>query len=157
MPFLITITGDTQGLFKGESLLPGEANQSVGLGFSYEVNAPLDPATGLPTGKRVHSPIKITKAVGIASPQILLALINNEGITDARFDFFRTNAAGVKNVVYTVRISSAHVVDVTQQLDAQSSPGQPLDGIEYETVSFTFGKIEISDPVGQETVSDDIA
>ena len=157
MPFLITITGASQGIFKGESLLPGEANQSIGLGFSYEVNATLDPNSGLPTGKRVHSPIKITKKVGVASPQIFTALVNNEGITEARFDFYQTNAAGVKDIVYTVRLSSAHIVDVTQQLDPVSAPGQPLDGIEYETVSFTFGKIEISDPVGQESASDDIA
>ena len=44
MPFLITITGASQGIFKGESLLPTEPNQSVGLGFFYEVNAVLDPA-----------------------------------------------------------------------------------------------------------------
>lgn len=157
MPFLITITGATQGIFKGESLLPGEANQSIGLGFSYEVNATLDPATGLPTGKRVHSPIKITKAVGVASPQIFAALVNNEAITEARFDFFKTGAAGVKNIVYSVRISTAHIVDVTQQLDPVSAPGQPLDGIEYENVSFTFGRIEISDPIGAESESDDVS
>jgi type VI protein secretion system component Hcp len=63
---------------------------------------------------------------------------------------------GVKNIIYTVRISNAHVVDVTQQLEAVSAPGQPLDGIESETVSFTFGTIEITDPIGQETASDDI-
>ena len=157
MPFLITITGATQGIFKGESLLAAEANQSIALGFSYEVNAPLDPATGLPTGKRVHSPIKITKAVGVASPQIFTALVNNEAITEARFDFFKTGAAGVKTTVYSVRISTAHIVDVTQQMDPVSSPGQPLDGIEFETVSFTFGKIEISDTVGAQSASDDIA
>lgn len=155
MPFLITITGAVQGLFKGESLAPGEANQSVGLGFSYEVSATLD-ANGQPTGKRVHGPIKITKAVGVASPAIFAALVNNEGITEARFDFFRTNAAGVKNIVYTVRLTDAHIVDVTQQLDPASNPGQPLDGIEYEIVSFTFAKIEITDPVGQQAVEDDI-
>jgi len=156
MPFLITITGAAQGLFKGESLAPGEANQSIGLGFSYEVNVPADPGTGLPTGKRVHAPIRITKAVGVASPQIFDALVNNETISEARFDFLKTTAAGVKNIVYTIRLSNAHIVDVTQVLDAASSPGQPLDGIEYEKVAFTFGKIEISDPVGQQTVTDQI-
>jgi type VI secretion system secreted protein Hcp len=155
MPFLITITGAAQGLFKGESLLPAEANQSLGLGFSYEVNATLDPVTGLPTGKRVHSPIRVTKAVGVASPQIFTALVTNEAITEARFDFFKTGPAGVKTVIYSVRISTAHIVDVTQALDPASSPGQPLDGIEYETVSFTFGKIEISDPVGAGAALDD--
>ena len=154
MPFLITITGAKQGLFKGESLLPGEANQSIGLGYSYEVNAPVDPLTRLPTGKRVHSPIKITKAVGAASPQIFKALVDREAITEARFDFYKTDAAGVKNVIYSVTISTALIVDVTQQMDPVSSPGQPLDGIEYETVSFVFGKIEISDPVDGESAVD---
>jgi type VI secretion system Hcp family effector len=156
MPFLITITGDKQGLFKGESLAPGEANQSIGLGFTYDVKMPTDPGTGLPTGKRAHGPIAITNAVGVSSPQIFMALVDNETITEARFDFFRTSAAGVKNIVYTVRVSSAHIVDLRQALDVTTSPGQPLDGIEYETVSFTFGKIEISDPVGGQTAGDDI-
>jgi type VI secretion system Hcp family effector len=156
MPFLITITGAVQGLFKGESLVPGEDNQSIGLGFSYDVSVPTDPDSGLPTGKRRHAPIRITKAVGVASPQIFRALVDNETISEARFDFFKINAAGVKDVVYIVRISNAHIVDVKQTIDPTSNPGQPLDGIEYETVAFTFGKFEISDPVGMQDVTDNI-
>jgi hypothetical protein len=107
--------------------MPQKPIKRIGQGFSYEVNVPVE--------SNHRAPIRKTSPF---SDQDHL---------------FKTGAGGVKKVVCSIRISSAHIVDVTQQMDSVNSPGQPLDGIEHWTVFFTFGKIEISHPVGAGTAS----
>ena len=157
MPFLISITGAQQGAFKGESLRQDQAGKTVGLGFSYEVKNPRDPLTAQPTGKRQHLPITIIKAVGISSPQIFQAWATNERLNTVLFEFFKTNAQGADAVVYTVKLTNAAVSNIQQKLDASNQPGQPLDGIEYEAVSFVFEKIEVNSVLGQTSAEDSLA
>ena len=81
--FYMTIEGTKQGKFKGGSTQKGKGalSYSDGMechGFSYQVVAPIDPATGQPVGRRRHNPIKITKDTDSASPLLLQTLAMNE-------------------------------------------------------------------------------
>src|SRR4249920_960420 len=70
----ISVKGQKQGPFKGEALQKGAEGKIAGLKFRHELMSPRDPASGLPTGKRQHRPVIITKEWGAASPQLFQAL-----------------------------------------------------------------------------------
>ena len=59
--FYVAIEGTKQGKFKGDNRSKAHKDQITGLAFDYEVISPRDLASGLPTGKRQHKPVTITK------------------------------------------------------------------------------------------------
>jgi Type VI secretion system effector, Hcp len=79
LPFTgtIAITGQKQGQFQGSH---GPTIPIDAIGHEMIVS-PRDPASGLPTGKRQHEPIAITKEIDKSSPLILGALVTNETLT----------------------------------------------------------------------------
>ena len=52
--------------------------------FTEGVVSPRDPASGLPTGKRSHKPLTITKQIDAASPLLYNACVTNENLTAGR-------------------------------------------------------------------------
>jgi type VI secretion system secreted protein Hcp len=74
--FYATVTGAKQGAFKDESPSADFKGKIPGVDFSYGVESPREPATGLPTGKRQHHPVIFTKLWGASSPQFYDAAFN---------------------------------------------------------------------------------
>ena len=58
---------------KGKSVVAGPTP----LSFEYEVKAPRDAASGLPTGKRQHKPMTITKEWDKSSPKNIITITEN--------------------------------------------------------------------------------
>jgi len=94
------VTGQKQGMF---SQSPIEVT-----GFSHEVVSPRDPATGLPTGKRQHEPVVITKQLDATTPLFLNALVENENLTNVTIGL----SEGGQEVV-TVVLTNASISDYT--------------------------------------------
>ena len=100
--FYLTVTGRKQGQFKSESTEPGRKDKWIpALGFEMAVEAPHDPQSGLPTGKRRYSPVRIVKEWGAASPQALTALATNEVLTNVTMQFVRAAADGIEATYQT--------------------------------------------------------
>jgi type VI secretion system secreted protein Hcp len=136
--FSVTIVGQKQGPF------PGTKGAGIGgLRLSYLLKSPRDPASGLPTGKRVHTPVVFTKVVGTASPQIFQALASNEPLTSVVI----TAPGG-----YTIKLTNANVSEVKQYTEVVNGATAVL-----EDVSFTFQKIEVRDPATGAVAADDWA
>jgi len=112
----MSVTGQRQGQF---STAPIEI-----IGFSHEVISPRDAASGLPTGKRQHKPLVITKELDKTSPLLMAALFTNETL-DVSIDL-------------TVPGKGAHAVTV--HLTNASLASRSQEGTS-ETVSFTYKKI----------------
>jgi type VI secretion system secreted protein Hcp len=146
----VTMVGAKQGQFKGETTQKGEEGKLIGLGFGFELNSPRDASTGFPTGRRQFKPVTFVKEWGAATPQILNALSTNENLTSVLFEFVKSEADGKSSVFQTVKLTDASVSDVTQ---STSAIGSPLH--EYETISLTFRKIEITNNIGKTTYQDD--
>lgn len=115
-------TGQQQGTIKG-----GDGTQSdIDItGFTEEVLEPTDPASGLPTGKREHKPITITKEIDAASPLLYNALVNNENLSKVVIDL---DSPGGSTPTTEITLQNASISDLTH--DGQT-----------ETVSFVFEKI----------------
>jgi len=148
--FYLAIKGKKQGQFKGDAARPPEGNWIVGLGFSYEITSPRDPATGQASGKRQHQPLTIIGPWGASSPQIYQALVTNEDLESVDLEFVRTDKEGKEYVFYTIKLTDATIFDFRQYIDAAAAQPQPL-----ESVSFTFRRIEEESKDGKTSVTDD--
>jgi type VI secretion system secreted protein Hcp len=107
-PVYLTLDG-----IKGEVSKPNHEDTIRILGFSHEVVIPRDAASGLPTGKRQHKPVTITKRVDIASPLLLDALSKEKEIETAKFEFLRPNQTGDMAPYYTIELLKVRVTSVS--------------------------------------------
>jgi type VI secretion system secreted protein Hcp len=125
----VMITGAKQGPF---STTPIDLT-----GLSHEIISPRDPASGLPTGKRMHKPIVFTKQLDKTSPLLLNALVTNETLTSVLIGLLRNGQQ-----VATIKLTNASVADYTDHGDT-------------EHWSLTYQKIEWTWVDGGITASDD--
>ncbi len=127
------ITGQKTGVFKGDSAQKGHTDQIVLSAYLFQVSAPRDPATGLPTGRRVYQPLTVTKQLNQSSPQILNALVTNENLRSVVINFYQTTRMGTEINYYRVTLTNANF-----SADRQFTSGSTVS----EEVSFVFQKIE---------------
>jgi type VI secretion system secreted protein Hcp len=141
--FNLTIEGTRQGLFPG-----GKGGAIPGVRFAYGVIAPRDASTGMLSGRRVHSPVVVTKLVGTASPQLLQALITNESLKSVVVDL----PGDEGGIGYTVKLGNAAITEIRQR-------SETADGrfVLLEDVSFVFQSIEVQDPVTRTMAMDNIS
>lgn len=89
----------------------GKENSVVVVGLGHEINSPYDAASGLPTGKRVHTPVIITKYTDKASPQLYQALALNRTM-NLIFRYYRTGPGGQEQEYYLVELINARIVNI---------------------------------------------
>jgi type VI secretion system secreted protein Hcp len=134
------IEGSKQGQFKGEAKRKGSDKWIPVLSFSETVESPRDAATGQASGKRQHKPIKITKEVGAASPQLLRALNTGEVLRSVVIEFVRPDPKGREEVYRTVRLENALVGGIQKNGKTER---------ETEQISLTYQKIEVTNANGK--------
>ncbi|HEX7311884.1 MAG TPA: type VI secretion system tube protein TssD [Gaiellaceae bacterium] len=154
-PFYISIDGQKQGKFTGDSNGDGRADKIAGIRFFSETVAPRDAATGHASGKRIHKPILFTKEWDRSSPLLFKALVTNEVLKSVLFEFVRTNADGEEDVHFTVKLTNASIASVKSYLDLTDTSGDSYDAHELEDVELTFQKIELEDIDGKTMAVDD--
>jgi type VI secretion system secreted protein Hcp len=129
-----SVTGQKQGQFHNGS------STSIGFsGFTEGVVSPRDPASGLPTGKRIHKPLTITKKIDAASPLLYSACTSNENLTQVVINLY---SPGGTTPATKVTLTNASCSELEH--DGQT-----------ETVSFTFQKITWTYIDGGITAEDD--
>lgn len=131
--FFMTITGATQGKFKGEN----SKGQIPIYGYSFDVTTPIDASTGQASGKRQYQPLVITKNLDLATPEFLKALITDEVLSKVVIQAYRTSRDGKISAAFTITLTDALVVSVGQQANP--------DELQTEQVSLTFQSIVVSD------------
>jgi type VI secretion system secreted protein Hcp len=151
MSCVVTITGSKQGKFKGEGLTPNDKDSIPVLAYGYDVVSPRDAGTGLPTGKRQHRPVTFVKAWGAATPQIFQALVTNEALTTAVFDFYRVDPQGKTFLFERVTLTNASISDQRQYTETAAAGALNT----LEQVSLTFQKITLENNDGKTSASDD--
>jgi type VI secretion system secreted protein Hcp len=150
----MTITGETQGDIKGSVTQAGREDTIMVIGVSHEVVSPRDAASGLPTGKRQHKPITITKEVDKASPLLMNVLVNNENITNLRLDFWQPSTTGQEFQFYTIELANASIAGIRTEMLNNKYP-ENMQHKEREHVSFCYQKIIWTFQDGGITAEDD--
>jgi type VI secretion system secreted protein Hcp len=146
--------GTKQGKFKGQSTGAKWQNAVPAVAYTYQVSAPTDAATGLPTGKRAHGPVVITMPAGAASPQFFTAVTENEVLKSVTLQFVRAEANGTEEVFYTVKLTNA-TASRFRQYTAAPDPANPAAAGLLIEVSFAFQKIEMTSADGGTMAIDD--
>ena len=137
----LTIVAERQGPICGSVTQKGREGKILVFAASHEIVSPRDPASGRPTGKRVHKPFVCSKETDRASPLLYQALCTNENIREAKIEFWASTPMGLEKQHYTVLLVNATISSITFKMANVRSP--KLARLpEYEEVSFTYQRIE---------------
>src|SRR5262245_26518966 len=92
----LRLKGQKQGEIKGSVTQKGREGSIMVIAVTHEILSPRDPASGLPTGKRMHKPFVVTKELDKSSPLLYSVLVNNENVPEWSLQFWtpQLNAAG---------------------------------------------------------------
>ncbi len=130
---------DIKGESTQESL--GRKDSIECIAYEQGVTTAREAATGMVTGRRQYTPLKIVKRVDKSSPLLMKALVENQRI-DAIFKFFRPNPAGdgTTEQFFTVEIKQGNVASVKQYVPITIHPESANDP-PSEEVAFVFRDI----------------
>lgn len=148
------LKGSTQGTIEGSVTRPGREGSIKVIAVNHEVISPTDPASGLPTGKRRHTPFTITKEVDRSSPLLMNALVSNEQIDELSVEFWRPSVTGKEEQFYTIELSNARIADIRFEMLNNQYPENAQHEIR-EHVSFTYQRITWTYTDGGITSTDD--
>jgi type VI secretion system secreted protein Hcp len=141
----LKLKGQKQGEIKGSVTQKGRENKIMVIAVSHEIVSPRDPASGLPTGKRMHKPFIITKELDKSSPLLYSALVNNENISEWELQHWTpqikaTTGVGNEVQMYTVKLVNANIASINFRMANNKNP-ELMKYAEYEEVAFTYQKI----------------
>ena len=144
LPGYLTLKGQKQGDIKGSVTQRGREGSILVLAFTLEIVSPRDSQSGLPTGKRQHKPIVITKEIDRSSPALWTALVNNENMTEFTLGLWAPGTgthAGQEVQYYTIKLTNASIASIVEFLPDTEDPVQEKFSAR-ENVSFVYQKIE---------------
>ncbi len=132
---------------EGESTDQGHEGEIDILSVSHAMDIPIDPTSGLPTGRRQHNPIVITKRIDKASPLLAQALSFNSIIASADVMYEKRDPAGTRVPELRIALQNVLVVDITQFLERDEAGALAS----REEVSLVYQSIRwIHEPTGTE-------
>ncbi len=150
----LRLKGETQGDVKGSCTQAGREDSMEIYGWSHEVLSPRDAASGLPTGKRQHKPVVVTKPVDKAEPILYNILTNNENVTEWRLDCWKPSRAGKEFQYYTIELVNASIASIRAEMLNNKYP----ENMKHEVrshVAFCYQKIIWTWQDGGITAEDD--
>jgi type VI secretion system Hcp family effector len=147
----MTTVGMKQGTFVGEDVRPNFRNIVDVLKFGFDVSLPL--SNGLPAGRRVYGPVRITKAVGPASVQFLTAAGTNESLKTVTIDFWILSQDGQERLARRLLLTNALVVGIEQYTEPDATGGPQV----LEQISLSFQSYTLTDQTAGMTVHDELA
>ena len=140
MPIHLMLTGVKQGKIEGSCTITGREGTILIEAVEHVVEIPRSPQTGLPTGKRVHKPLTVTKMIDKSSPKLFQALCSGEQLTEVELDWYRINPQGSEEKYYTIKLSNAIITAVRTWMP--NCLDKNFESYEHmEDVSFTYEKI----------------
>jgi type VI secretion system secreted protein Hcp len=127
------LTGQKQGNVKGNSTKGKRTDKIEIIAFDFGLESQFDAQSGLPTGKRQHKPIVITREVDSASPLLFQALCTNETFLLAELSFARPSGSGKPSPSQTIELTNATIFGITH---SPSSGGKRRERItlDYENL-----------------------
>ena len=150
----LRLTGASQGEIKGGVTQRGREDSIMVIAFDHQVVSPRDAASGLPTGKRQHRPLTITKEIDEATPLLMNTLVDNENITDWELRFWQPSPSGREVQHYTIQLVNASIADIRAGMLNNKYP-ENMQHEEREHVSFCYQRIIWTWEDGGITASDD--
>ncbi len=154
MPAHMEITGNKQGAILGSCEMEGREETMLVYDMDHTIHIPRDPQSGLPSGKRIHGPLKVVKEFDKASPKIHQALVSGEKLESVIINWYRINPMGEEENYYRHTLETAIIVSARKYMPmAFISKNEPYRHM--EEVLFTYDKIKWEWIVGGSVESED--
>lgn len=139
-PLFLTVTGQTQGNIEGSCTIKGHEKTILVQAVDHTIEIPKSPQTGLPTGKRVHGPLTITKELDKSSPKLFQALTSGEQLTDVKLSYYRISPQGKEELYYTTELKNAIITSARTWVPNCLDMNEKTMG-HMEDISFTYETI----------------
>lgn len=136
----MTLTGKNQGAIKGDCTMVGREDTILVYGSEHTVEIPRHKEDGLPTGKRRHGGLQITKEVDPSSPMLYQALCTGERMSDVTIKKYRIDHTGQEEHFFTITLENA-IVQKIHAKDLLSFSQEGKDARHLEDVTFSYEKI----------------
>lgn len=136
----LRVVGEIQGPIQGSVNQRGREDQIMVIAFSHEVISPRDASSGLPTGKRQHQPLIITKEIDRSTPLLAKALVSNENLPEWELLFWRPGKSGKEKQHYTISLADASIVAINQEMPNNKYP-ENFPHAAREHISFCYRRI----------------
>jgi len=133
--------GEKQGEIKGSVTQAGREDSIMVIAYNHEVVSPRDAASGLPTDKRQHAPLRITKEIDKSTPLLMRAWSEGEKMTHFELRFWEPSATGKEVQFYTILLYDAQIVSIRQEMLNNKYP-ENMQHKEREHVTFAYEGIE---------------
>ena len=139
-PMFLTVTGNTQGAIDGSCTIKGHEDTMLIQAVEHMIEIPKSPQTGLPTGKRVHGALTLTKELDKASPKLFQALTSGEQLSSVKLSYYRISPAGKEELYYTTELKNAIITHIRTFVPNCLMPVNKTMG-HMEAVAFTYETI----------------
>jgi type VI secretion system secreted protein Hcp len=140
MPAYLKATAASQGNIEGSCDIKGHENTMLINEIHHSIEIPKSPQTGLPTGKRIHNPLKVMKNYDKASPKLFQALCTGEQFSSVMLEYYWISKDGKEEKYFTTELKNAIIVSIDYQKRDVLDPLSGPHGDE-EHVSFTYETI----------------
>jgi len=146
------IRGTTQGEIQGDSTVQSMSRENTIEAISFDHNVRVDTETsGMATGERSHSPIRIVKRIDRSSPLLHQALCNNEEL-EVTIKFYRPNPSGdgTTEQFYTIQLQQGRISSI-KTISPNTIDESTASNPAMEEVCLVFGTIRWTyEPAGTE-------
>jgi len=150
----LKLKGTRQGNIEGSVTQKGREGTLRVLEYSHEIVSPRDAASGLPTGKRQHKPIRIVVELDRATPLLYQALAGGETLSEFTLRFYRPDRTGVEMNHFTIMLTNASIASVKTMLPDTQDPAN-ASRVETTELTLTYQKITWTWTDGGVTAEDD--
>ena len=144
MPCYLILEGQNQGKIEGSAKVQGHEGKILVQAVDHTIEIPKSPQTGLPTGKRVHCPMIVTKEIDKSSPKLFQALTSGEQMEDVTLEFYRISPKGTEEKILhgeaVQRDPDQHPTWTPNCLDSDNRQMGHMEDIAftYEKITWTF-------------------
>ena len=132
MQAYMTIKGVKQGHIRSDS-----TSENIRL-----VSVTHDAATGMASGKRMHTPVTVTKLIDAASPKLFAAFSSHETLSEVAIVFSKSGSQGQMVVVEKIVMNNATIVSI------RKAGANEMITFDYQTIEVTWND-------GGKTATDD--
>ncbi len=140
MPGYFSLVGTKQGNIEGSCEIQNQVGKILVQGVDHTIEIPRSIQTGLPTGKRIHMPLMITKTIDKSSPKLFQALTSGEQLTSAKLEYYMISTGGHEKLYYTVVLKHAIITSIRKYFPTALDSNNKNIG-HMEEVSFTYSVI----------------
>lgn len=140
----------------GSVMIAGHEQKIEVYSVYHDVSSPVATSTGLPTGKRMHGPLSIVKAIDLASAPMLGMWVQNKVSSKFALEFYRPVGTGEEQLYWAVELENARIIGIRTEMLNNKYP-ENMKHQAYERVTFAYSQITWTYVDGGLVASDNVS